>query len=182
MRYFVGFLIFVGLCIFGFTLFHHSGPPKTVPQPIYLPNYASTETVTKFVIDGPVVYNGTHREIDITVGQNQNSIAIVEGYQGSVLSSNTYPNNQAAYNEFLHALQIAGFTKSQKIKGSDIGACATGERYYLEVIGSFGNNIQNLWNSSCNEGTAAGTIDSIQNLFENQIPNYDAETSGVGIQ
>jgi hypothetical protein len=179
MRYFVGFIIFIAIFILGFTLFHHSGPSKAVNKPLVLPSFAATSTDMQFTTDGPVVYDSNHFEIRITVGQDQNTIDVLQGYQGTLVKHHAYPNNESAYNEFLYALQLTGFTQTQKISGSDIGACATGQRFYLNVIDSFGTPLQHTWNSSCSEGTSAANIGAVQGLFQAQIPDYQTEVAGV---
>ncbi len=182
MRYFVGFLIFIGLFILAFILIFHHSSHSTAAKPIVLGNYANTNTVVQFTIDGPVVYDSSHNEIQITVGQYQNTLNIIQGYQGNVVKSENFPNNEPAYNVFLNALQIAGFTKSQKFNYPSTGACATGDVYHLSVIDDFGTNIQDLWATTCgNEGTFGGVVSPIQNLFEAQIPNYNKETAGVQV-
>ena len=181
MRYVFGFLVVVGLIIFVFYLILHGGGSNQSPKTNSFLDYATTDTVMRFTQEGVLDYDQNHRSIQITVGQDQNSIAILQGYQGQVISSNTYPNNEEAYSAFLHALSISGFTISQKSALSDVGACSGGNKYYFQIIDGSGDTIQNLWNSSCNEGSFGGNVGKIQSLFQDQIPDYSKQTTGVNL-
>jgi|SRR5579864_4120891 len=182
MRYFIGFLIVIGLIVLVFVLFATGGsktPPKTTTS---LATYASTATVTKLTIDGPVEADQTHRQVQITVGQDESTIDIVQGYQDTVLNHASYVNNQDSYNVFLHALDLAGFSKKRSTSNTDErGVCPLGDRYIYEIING-ATDIQRTWSTSCGgEGTFGGTPSVIITLFRRQIPDYDKLTTNVDI-
>jgi hypothetical protein len=82
----------------------------------------------------------------------------------------------------LAALQNNGYTKP-RIATRDvnpIGACPAGKRYNYDIIDG-GDVKQSLWSTSCGniKGTFAGNANNVQNLFEAQVPNYDAFVKGI---
>jgi hypothetical protein len=183
MRFFLAILATIGLFILIFWLvFHTSSSSSTLPKALKLTNYATTDATVTFEIDGPINYDTAHRSIVITIGQNQNVVQVLEGYQGGVLDSATYPDNEPAFDEFLSALNYADFTTAHKSTvSSPTGTCALGNRYYFQVNEN-GNSLQNLWSTSCGgEGTFNGNLPTIETLFQAQIPNYDTITAGVGL-
>jgi hypothetical protein len=183
MRFFLAILAIIGLFILIFWLvFHNGSTSSTLPKALNLSSYATTDATVTFEIDGPINYDSAHRSIVITIGQNQNMVQVLEGYQGGVLDSATYPDNEPAYSEFLSALNYADFTTSHKSTvSSPTGTCALGNRYYFQV-NEDGNSLQNLWTTSCGgEGTFNGDLATIETLFQAQIPNYSTTTAGVGL-
>ena len=59
--------------------------------------YANTQASATLLADDPTQIDQDHRQIKITVSQNQNTIEIIKGYQGTVIDARTYPNNSAAF-------------------------------------------------------------------------------------
>src|SRR6266446_1088884 len=111
MRYFTGFLIFIGLIVLVFVNILKSGGSSTPPKQINLNSYANSAAIAQLTIDGPINANQTHQEEQISVGQTQTTFSILQGYQGRELTNKTFDNNQAAFSAFLQALAVAGFTK-----------------------------------------------------------------------
>jgi hypothetical protein len=180
MRYFIGFLIVIGLVVLVFVLFLTGGPstPKSlVPS---LPTYADTNTVVQLTIDGPINADQTHRQVQIIVGQNESEINVFQGYDNTVLNNTSFPSNENAYDAFLHAIDIAGFTKTRKTSNTDdTGVCALGDRYIYEIING-ATDLQRTWSTSCGgQGTFGGNTNTILTLFQDQIPNYDQVAGGV---
>lgn len=182
MRYFIGFLIFIGLIVLVFVIFltGGSGTPKKTPPS--LSTYANTSTVMQLTIDGPVTADQTHREVQVIVGQSETDINIIQGYQGTVLNHVSYPSNENAYNVFLHAIDLAGFTKTRKTSNTDdTGVCPLGDRYIFQVING-ATDLQRTWNTSCGgQGTFGGSTSLILTLFKAQIPDYDMLTENLAI-
>jgi hypothetical protein len=182
MRYFFGFLIAIGLIVLVFFLvlrgFSGSSTPKNQTQ---LTDYANTNTVMSLTIDGPTSADQTHESINITVGESETVINIMQGYQGSVTSSKTYGNNSTSYGQFLSALQVAGFQKgnTDPTKRDERGFCPTGNRYIYQI--EQGNsNSERFWSTSCGSGgTFKGSASIVRQLFIKQVPDYDQLTAGL---
>jgi hypothetical protein len=147
-----------------------------------LPDYANTDAVTTLTVDGHINGDDAHSQIRITVSQNKRELDIIQGYSGTVVSSQSYYNTEDAYNVFLRSIYLSGFTLKSKVKPaaptSELGQCATGFRYIFDVSQD-NNDLSRLWTSSCGTGTFGGNSDLIQNLFQGQIPNYQQTANAV---
>jgi|SRR3989344_682288 len=198
MRYFAGFLVLLAIFLFGIVIFG-SDPGENSEKPATpiskntksLPDYASTDAIARLTIDGPINGDDMHRQIRISVSSTLRTIDIIQGYQGTVIQTESFINNQAAYTAFLHALNKAGYTgklvKTKKIpfvSDDDQGACPLGNRYYYEIINSGNNADQRLWTSSCGApvpGNFGGSAPLVNQLFQTQFVNYGEFTKTVGI-
>ena len=185
MRFFVSLLIALGLIVLVFVLIlksfsGHSSP--TLPKP--LTSYDNTSAVMQVIIDGPITVDQTRQEVQISVDQTQTEIQIMQGYQGTVVNSKTYPNNTSSYLYFLSALNLAGFTNgtSNSVPVSTLGYCPFGNRYTYQIINDAAT-IQNYWSDSCKDGSATfkGNNATVQDLFENQIPDFSDLTNNLDI-
>lgn len=184
-RYLIGLLVAIGLIIVVF-IFIFRGPSNNAAAPAptassRLVDYANTDTTVRLIRDYPVTANQTHRETVTTVGRDEVTFVVETGYDGQVLRSQTYQNSAAAYAEFLRAIQLAGFTNGDpKSKQTDErGFCPAGYRYIMEI--NNGNDVtQRYWSTSCgNLGNFKGRMQSILQLFERQVPDYNKLTSGI---
>jgi hypothetical protein len=181
MRYITGILIAIGLVILTIILiikaFSGGGGPANTPTQIDLNSYASTSAVMQMTIDGPVNADKTHNQIRVTVGRDETTLQILKGYQGSVVSTKTFANNQDSYTQFLHALNVAGFTKGNTDPSvrDERGYCPTGERFIFEAI-SGGQDVMRWWKTSCSEGNFRGKSDVVRALFKAQVPDYNLLT------
>lgn len=137
--------------------------------------YADTSTTVRFTQAGQINAREDHRVLQITVGQNERTIVLFEGYQGKVLKSQTYLNDQDAYRAFLAALHNSNYTKPRIASRNidPLGACPAGRRFSYDILD--GSEIkQSLWSSSCStKGTFAGNANMVRTLFQNQLPNYN---------
>ncbi len=180
-RYLLGFLVGIGLIILVLILIVKSiiGPSQTPAKPLL--DYAGTNAVVKMTIDGPEVSNQNHQSVQIVVNQYQSEINIISGYQGSVVSSKSYTNNQAAYAVFLRALDLAGYSKGNtNPSATDYrGFCPFGDRYIYE-LSDHGSDIEYFWSTSCGgQGTFGGNVATVNALFADQIPDYNTLTNNV---
>lgn len=177
MRYIIGFLIGLGLIVLTFILIVRifgGGDDETRPRPIDLSSYATTDTVVRLTQDGPIVADKQHQQVRITIGRDQVLFERLQGYQGEVVSTQTYPNNPDAYAQFLHALENAGFTRGDLNAPKDErGYCPTGRRYIYQAVGD-GEDKLRWWSTSCgsNEGNFEGQASNVRRLFINQVPEY----------
>ncbi len=192
MRYFIGFLITIGLIIFLIVLLFTGGGgsksktqsgtqrPTTVQQ---LGDFASTDAVARLTIDGPINADQNHQSVQITVGNDDTTYQQFQGYQGTVVNQQNFVNNQAAYSNFLFALGHAGYLlgDNSKLLANEKGYCALGNRYVFELIEG-GDTIQRYWATSCGNGsprTYKGNLSLTLTLFQRQVPNYGGLTAGL---
>jgi hypothetical protein len=186
MRYIIGLLLGIGLIvlviILVFKAFTGGSNTPAAPQ-IDLNSYATTEAVMRYTIDGPIISDQQHERIRVTVSSDQVLFEEIQGYQGKLKQSKTYPNNTDAYATFLHALTLAGFTRGNpSVDKDERGYCPTGRRYVYEGL-SGGDNIFRWWSDSCvtKEGNFLGKPSTIQTLFTRQVPDYSKLTARVTI-
>ncbi len=182
MRYFVGFLVTIGLIIMILVLLLRGGSNPTT-KPLQLGDYAYTGATAQLIIDGPINADQNHREILIAVSQQAVTLTVYQGYQQSIVTTKSYGNNESAFAVFLHALQHAGFTLGNKDKtlSDERGYCPSGDRF----IYSFNNNGGDLlryWSTGCGgQGTFKGNTSTIQFLFKQQVSDYDNLTANVAL-
>lgn len=183
MRYIIGFIIGLGLIVLLFILIFRG--PSTPPSAQHkLVDYANTSTVMQFVDDYTVNADQTHRRLITTVGRDQTTFTVEQGYQGTVMRTQSYGNNEASYAYFLQALQVAGYTNGDtNAKNTDYrGYCPTGRRFIFSIKDG-ANTIQQFWATSCGgAATFHGKTTTILDLFKLQVPDYDKLTSDVGLQ
>jgi hypothetical protein len=183
MRYLIGVILAILIIIFVIIKLLGGGgsnPPSNVSR--NLVTYATTDTTMRYTVDSPVQANETHRQIVITVGQNQATLSVLKGYQGEVVRTKSYDNNSDAYANFLLALQrTGGYTLGDNNPDlqDDRGYCANGERFNYDIVNGDGSRIQHYWSTSCKQKTFKGDISAVQELFQNQIPDYDTLTNDV---
>jgi hypothetical protein len=185
MRYFFGFLLAIGLIVITFILVLRGFRGNTSTQSITTPltTYTNTDTTVQFTDDGSDTADQTHEGIRITIGQYANTIQIYQGYQNRITSSQTYENNPNSYGTFLRAIDLLNYTSGVKNPSPALsdprGVCPQGQHYSFQIISGDGSNIQNYWTTSCGGGTYKGDVQDVENLFEEQIPNYSTVAGNV---
>lgn len=183
MRYFIAFLITLGLILsLFFLLFHGGSKPKAPPlTPKTLGSYASSDAETVLTIDGPVNADQSHQVVRITVSRDNVTYEQIQGYQNTVVNQQNYASNQDAYVNFLLALAHAGFTRGDNNpnQSDERGYCALGDRYIFELRQD-GNELERYWGTSCgNPKTYLGNTNLTLMLFQAQVPNYSALIQNV---
>jgi hypothetical protein len=183
MRYFLGFLISIGLIIvLIFLLFHGGGSKAKVPTTAKtLESYASTDAEVRLTIDGPVNSQQEHQQIRVTVDRSQATFEQISGYEGQVVQQQQFASNDNAFQVFLHSLGHAGFTQgnTDKSLSDERGYCPLGDRYIFELIQN-GQSIERFWATSCGKPkTYLGSLDLTLSLFKAQIPKYSDLTDNV---
>jgi hypothetical protein len=160
-----------------------SSTSSTEPaKPAKLSDSQTNGAQMRYVITGPVVANQNFRKTTIIVSASQAVVEVAKGYESAPSLSQAFANNQTAYNTFLSALNVAGFTSTKAaISGaSREGSCALGNKYSYQIYvnGAF---TQDTWNTSCDSrtGTFNGATSRVQTLFQAQIPNYNSIVSSV---
>jgi hypothetical protein len=185
MRYFVGFLITLGLIIILIVLLFTGGGdkgdqkqevtkrPRTIQQ---LAGFASSDAIVRLTIDGPINADQDHQAVRITVGQDDTTYQQIQGFEGTVVNQQTFASNQSAYSNFLYAIGHAGFLRgdNSKLLANEKGYCPLGDRYVFELIEG-GDTIQRYWTTSCGGGpsTYKGNRNLTLTLFQAQVPNYN---------
>jgi hypothetical protein len=185
MRVIISFLVFLLLIILGLIFIfggHKSKPTTTTKAPVVLPlpDYASTDATVAMTLDGRVVGQDAHRAIRITISRDSRLIETIQGYNGNIIDSHSYPNTEEAYQVFLKAINNAGFMvkNKAKISADSSGQCPDGTRDIFTLNQGI-DQLSNLWTSTCGLGNFGGSPDLVQGLFQAQITDYDTITSQV---
>lgn len=182
MRYFIGFLVTVGLVIILIILLFSGGGKskvKTTEKPLI--DYANTDAQVSVTVDGPVNAVSEHQAIRITVDRDNVTYQALQGYDGQVTDTQIFANTESAYDVFLHALQHAGFTRGNNNPAlkDERGYCSLGDRYIFELTQN-GDDLQRYWASSCGSPkTYLGNLSLTLTLFQNQVPNYGQVSKNV---
>jgi hypothetical protein len=146
-------------------------------------NYATkSDSQVRYTIDGPIIASENYRSVQITISPTDRNLTVFQGYQGSAIINQTYPNNQQAYADFLAALQHVDFTAVRSVSSSlsSQSICPTGNRSRYQLLEA-NKKLMDLWSASCIGGSFAGNINQTSNLFRAQIPDYDKQTSHVSV-
>ena len=183
MRYFLGFLGIVALVVLVFVLVVRGfSDHSSTKNQINLTDYTNTATQVELIAEGPVTADQSYQELHITVGQYSTNVEILQGYNGQVVKTETYPNNANAYGTFLRALQLLNYTSgnSNANMADERGYCPTGQRYVYEIVN--GPDItQRYWSGSCGVGTFKGNATSINTLFIDQVPDFSDFIAGSNV-
>lgn len=184
MRYYIGFLIAIGLSIIVILLLFAGGGgggnKAAAPKTLY--SYADTDAVVSVTIDGPINADSQHESIRMSVSSTDAVIQEFQGYQGTLVATQSYPNNTDAYYAFLRALSIAGFTlgNTDPALANDTGYCSQGSRYDYRITQD-GKNIEHFWWTNCGSATYKGNPSVTLQLFQAQFPNYPTFTQNLNI-
>lgn len=126
----------------------------------------------RMTVRGPIVGDEQFRSYQITISPTSRSIITWSGYdQANVIDQKTLDNDKKAYDEFVYAINYAGYTKSAVVKDNNTkGLCASGRVYHFEVL-SDSTTSQDTWTTNCNskQGSFRGNGPVIRELFLKQI-------------
>lgn len=154
-----------------------SNPASQSTAPAFtLSDYVEKPTSqVRLTTEGAVTAAENHVSQTITISASTRTIQVFKGYSSAPALSQDYPNSQAAYADFIYALQYAGFTKNTpnpKAAKNEIGLCPQGQRFIYELIDGPATD-QRLWSTSCGDITTfKGSGSLVQTLFRAQIPDY----------
>ncbi len=174
MKYFLGVLGVILLIIFVIVLALRGGDDTSTPAPDVkaLTEYsAEPQSQVTMTTGGAINAEENHRIVSVQVTASNRSVAITEGYNGKVISEETFPNTTDAFSAFLAGLEQVGFSKVRSSKLDFTSVCPTGKRYSY-VLNSNSEDVVNSWSATCERGTYGGQVTNTQNLFQAQIPNY----------
>jgi hypothetical protein len=135
---------------------------------------SAVDRSVSMTVRGPIVADENFRSYQITVSPTSRTIKTYSGYLDAVLDQRTLPNNTAAYEEFVHALDKANFVAGQPFTGDDNdvrGICATGRVYEFSLL-SDSEISEMLWTSTCSgsKGSLRASAEQLSQLFRAQIP------------
>lgn len=186
-RYFVGVAIIIVILTLIAVFVSNRGddsnqPAKNTEQTAKLIDYADKSSEVSFTTIGQLVGNDQHRSIRITVSPSERRIEVLGGYEQQVLSSQSYENNQVAYETLLSALGGQGFIRSKKTTITDSrSVCPTGQHYEYRLSEN-GEEKSDLWSVSCDKsGSFNGRAGTIRQLFQRQIPDYSQQIRGIDL-
>ncbi|HVX48045.1 MAG TPA: hypothetical protein VHA05_01680 [Candidatus Saccharimonadales bacterium] len=190
MRYFIGFLVTIGLLILLIVLLltgggnggHKKPPVPTKPRSVSeLASYADTDAAVQMVIDGQINADQNHSAVRVTITNSDVTFEQIQGYEGTVVNTQVYKNNVSAYNNFLYAIGRAGFLlgdNNPKL-ANEKGYCALGSRFIF-TFNEGGNQIQRYWATSCGGiHTYKGNLGLTVALIKLQVPDYSRLTSNI---
>ena len=182
-RYIVGLLVIIVVIIFIIIRLLSGGGAPT-PKQTVLEDYANSDTTMRFVIESPTQSAKAHREIEIVVGKDNAALTVYKGYDGEEVRSKSYPMSVAAYADFLRGLRLSGHYTSGNSADSmkdERGYCALGDTYVYEIVDPSGNATQHFWSTDCGTKTFQGNAEIVQQMFKNEIPDYDTLTEDVNL-
>lgn len=174
-------IIFV--VILAIVLISHGGGPKQGPRPVVVSDQNREGTSVQFTNQGRLVGEDKRRAIRIVVSQNERRLEILTGYEEAVERAQVYPNTPAAYENFLIALDKAGFDNKRVVSDDDErGSCPLGYTYIYQLK-DFSQELIRTWSTSCSArtGTFSGNPATIRTLFQLQIPDYATQTQNVDL-
>ena len=188
LRWFiVGFVVLIVVILLGWGLisiarglFNSSSSGDTALQNSDDIVINSIETA-RFTVSGPIVATEEHRSYTVEVNDRIVTITLYSDYGQKQIARRSYPNNDAAFQEFMEALDKAEVL--QRRSGTDSeddfdyeGACPTGRRYIIQL-----NDDVTRWSSSCSNalGTAGGSVRTIRRLFNEQVPDISDVLKGT---
>ena len=188
VRYVLGvFAVILILIIIVVLLFRVTGSDneteQTVSQQVVLTNYENTPAVAQWTVQGPVTAEEERRSIVVSVSAQERVFEIIDGYQGSVSSRQTFTNNQAAFKTFLSALQNAGFSSQKESRiTNEQGACPLG-RQFIYLLQNGSEQVLRSWGTSFSrrDGSFAGNANTVRTLFQLQIPGYNDLAEDVNL-
>lgn len=184
MRYFISFLVALGLLFLVIFLLFHGGKKPSGPQPPTiqtLSGYASTNAQAIMTIDGPVNSVQNHTAIRITVGNGGVTYEQLQGYSGDVVNTRQYANTQDAYAVFLLSLAKSGFTRGDNNPNArdERGYCPLGDRFIFQFTQD-NNQLERYWATTCGVKTYQGSLGQTIELFKLQVPDYSSLVQNIG--
>ncbi len=172
-----------GLAIYTFFRSQITNRPAAV-KPLTLVDYVTRDTaMVRYTVTGPTVANENHNSITLAISKSQRRLQTFRTYADTLNLDQTFDNNQPAFEDFMRALQNAGFAASKTRPGNptEIGTCPTGQRYIYELIDDE-KIVLRTWSNSCGDnGTFNGSPSTIRALFQAQIPAYNKLTSSFSL-
>lgn len=120
-------------------------------------------------VRGPIVADEDFRSYKIFVSPSVRELQTYEGYKSKSLKQIKLNNNTPAYEQFIYALDKAGFMNGDG-ELNNRGVCSGGYVYEFETLKDE-KTVKKIWTSSCNnvKDTANSNVRHISRLFLSQV-------------
>ncbi|MDB5165187.1 MAG: exported protein of unknown function [Candidatus Saccharibacteria bacterium] len=131
----------------------------------------------RMIARGAIVADEAFRSYQIIITPGMRDFNRYQGYLAQPLVSKQYENNTKAYDEFVHALALAGLAKGTPLAGAaddTRGVCAGGIVYEFAIMNGK-STVKRLWTSTCDtaKGSLVADVGQVRGLFLTQIPDAD---------
>ena len=178
----IGLIVIVLILIFrAFASLGTTNRPDVDDTRANLVSQADNDSTMRLTTQGRINSDQEHRQIVISVSRSQVQMQVMGGYQNNVIDTATFANNEAAYANFLRALDLAGFTNGNDDEAlrDERGYCPRGQRFIYEANGD--NLDTRFWSTSCSSTrrTSQANTSTVIDLFRAQVPDYSKRTSSV---
>lgn len=173
MKGVIGFLAFAILIVFILIMIFRVGGERQIAEPAkQLNTAAETDARFEYYEQGPIVAEEDRYAIKITITRGSRQVEVFRGYEGNVVASKSFDNNQEAFSNFLSGLDRAGYRLEGRTRfSSEAGLCPSGRRYVL-TSNQFDEEFRR-WTTSCQErGNFGGVFSTVRELYRDQIPEY----------
>jgi hypothetical protein len=129
----------------------------------------------RMLVRGPITAPENQRSYAIEIRPTARTMTTYRGYDGTVIRTETLPNDKAAYTELSFALKRAGMMNRRELTDAARelrGICANGTLYQFETLDG-DKVVESLFAATCDltKGSFAGLLPNVQRLFFRQIPN-----------
>ena len=168
-----GFVALVRLLFSGISSSSSSSQDVNVAQQDLL--NTNDGRAVRMTVRGPIVADEDFRSYKITISPSSRQFEAFKGYLDTATNQQTLPNNTAAYDEFVHALDKANLASGKQFEGeknNTLGICASGKVYEFTLLNG-GDTSAMFWTSTCggSPGSLKGNVSQLSQLFINQIPS-----------
>lgn len=168
-----------GLVALARLLFAGGGSQASTPNQIDIARQnlltTSDGRSVSMTVRGPIVAEEDFRSYRITISPTARTFESFKGYLDVTVDKQTLPNNTAAYDQFVNALNKANLVASAPFaadKNNTLGICATGKVYEFRLLNG-NDETQMYWTSTCggSTGSLRASVNQTSQLFLNQIPD-----------
>jgi len=126
-------------------------------------------------VRGSIVADEKFHSYRIKITPTARTLTTYVGYLDKKVDEISLSNNTPSYEEFVYALDRAGFVKGSELTGdsNDLrGICASGRVYEFELLKA-DKSVKKLWTTTCNgkyKGSLVAESATLRTLFIKQIP------------
>lgn len=185
MKYVLGILGIILVAVFAIFLITRGGgdEPEDKPKEVVVSQQNNPNTSAVMTQQGKLLGEDERRAIRISVTQSERRLDVLTGYGEAVESSQVFANTPEAYENFLIALDKAGYEQKRETSNTDErGSCPLGRTYIYELK-EFSQDLIRLWDTTCGQkiGTFNGDQGTVRKLFQEQIPDYSKKVENVDL-
>jgi hypothetical protein len=161
-----------------------SKPPTTDNSQRKLLDSSEGRAVS-MTVRGPIVADEDFRSYSVTISPTSRQFQAYTGYLDVITDQETLPNNTAAYEQFVHALNKANMVAGTPLEGEKnniLGVCASGKVYEFSLLNA-GDIEEMLWTSTCSgsKGSLKASAAQLSELFLDQIPESADITASLNL-